>query len=651
VKFTPAAKDRSRLETAISYRDLGLNSENAIDVCYLLSNWDNSVVDSGEMLESLHFQEKIVTSSHIEEMTRANNPYVSNYNHPINASSDSGTQPDSTDLDESEPGDSVYERTGSDSIYSWIECGFRGVNIPISSIINNITIYMGYKCDLNWNLSSNRDGILWSTISGGIEHNITNYSLSSLDRDDVFISTSDLPSPIEFNNGIYIRITGKDEDGGSPDYFELDYLYFSINYSIPNIIINEVMFDPIGNDNNSEWVELYNAGASAVDLNNWNITDSDGNRFILSSAGTIQPGDYLVCHIAQSGVNSSTDIYGGILFQDIIQPNASVGKDNYLDEGGLNSNYGSETFLEIVEGIKDMRPLIEFNLSGISGLDIISSTVWLFRYDGNSNNDATVNVHRIISPWTESGSCWNTYDGSNDWPVNNNGGDWNNTVEDSITIIADRYGWYSWDITTLTNCWNNNTYPNYGIIFLNSADDPAESFYSSDYSADPNLRPKLIIDYWSSSKTMLDDTDSLSLIDSNNNIVDYIAWGADPGGYDDSAVAVGQWTEGAFINTSLLAENETIARDDTFTDTDTTSDWENLSNTADPYGVNSTKPTPGTKNADILIPEFDIISIPIIIISFMFIYLNRYNTKCPNLFKKRREKEKYIPKNNLKRER
>jgi hypothetical protein len=61
-----------------------------------------------------------------------------------------------------------------------------------------------------------------------------------------------------------------------------------------------------------EWVELYNNGTTAYDLTGWNLTDNDSNYFNLSGAGSIPAGGYLVCHIGQSGTNSSTNVYGPI---------------------------------------------------------------------------------------------------------------------------------------------------------------------------------------------------------------------------------------------------------------------------------------------------------------------------------------------------
>jgi hypothetical protein len=63
---------------------------------------------------------------------------------------------------------------------------------------------------------------------------------------------------------------------------------------------------------NFEWVELFNGGEIAINLTGWYLTDNDGNTFDLSGAGIIPVGGYLVCHLGESGTNSTTDVYGSI---------------------------------------------------------------------------------------------------------------------------------------------------------------------------------------------------------------------------------------------------------------------------------------------------------------------------------------------------
>jgi len=123
---------------------------------------------------------------------------------------------------------------------------------------------------------------------------------------------------------------------------------------------------------------------------------------------------------------------------------------------------------------------------------------------------------------------------------------------------------------------------------------------------------------------MLEDTDDLALLDSSNDIIDYVAWGGDAGTDDDLAVTRGEWTDSTYVDTSQLQENETIGRDKDSNDTNMPSDWENTSNKADPYGVNATMATQGAQNIDCIIPEFNFIMIPILTISLFVLLINRY---------------------------
>jgi hypothetical protein len=192
-----------------------------------------------------------------------------------------------------------------------------------------------------------------------------------------------------------------------------------------------------------EWVEIYNAGSEAVDLSGWTLNDNDGNTFSLTGGGVIPSGGYLVCHLGQSGTNSTTNVYGSIS--------------------------------------------------------------------------------------------------------------------------------------------NSNT----------------------------------------STLTMLENADDLMLVDYYDIIIDYVVWGADAGFDDDIPSAWGHWTDGEYVDTSSLAENETIGRDKDSTDTDLPADWENSgTGKADAYGVNATSETQGSQNIDFVIPEFSDAIIPVfgfLIMSVVFV--------------------------------
>lgn len=58
------------------------------------------------------------------------------------------------------------------------------------------------------------------------------------------------------------------------------------------VVINELMYNPISDNNNDEYVELYNASASPVDMSNWRLVD--GITFQFPVGTTIGAGEYLV---------------------------------------------------------------------------------------------------------------------------------------------------------------------------------------------------------------------------------------------------------------------------------------------------------------------------------------------------------------------
>jgi hypothetical protein len=92
---------------------------------------------------------------------------------------------------------------------------------------------------------------------------------------------------------------------------------FTVSASAYSIYVTEVMPNPaIVADASGEWFEIYNAGASAVDMTGWDITDTEGT-FTMTS-GTIAAGGYFVfCVNADSATN------GGVP-EDYVYPYANT---------------------------------------------------------------------------------------------------------------------------------------------------------------------------------------------------------------------------------------------------------------------------------------------------------------------------------------
>lgn len=73
---------------------------------------------------------------------------------------------------------------------------------------------------------------------------------------------------------------------------------FSLKYSTPmvrGLVINEFESNPEGTDTGREWVELYNGGSTAVDLEGYTLTaSSDWREKVMELSGTIHPGEFMV---------------------------------------------------------------------------------------------------------------------------------------------------------------------------------------------------------------------------------------------------------------------------------------------------------------------------------------------------------------------
>jgi hypothetical protein len=66
---------------------------------------------------------------------------------------------------------------------------------------------------------------------------------------------------------------GSIQDGDSHAFAGDTWVY---SFDPPDVVINELHYNPDGGDDLEEFIELYNAGHDAVDLAGWTIDDGDG---------------------------------------------------------------------------------------------------------------------------------------------------------------------------------------------------------------------------------------------------------------------------------------------------------------------------------------------------------------------------------------
>jgi len=109
------------------------------------------------------------------------------------------------------------------------------------------------------------------------------------------------------------------------------------------IIINEFIPNPIGKDEENEWIEIYNDSNSIVDISGWQLDDEDGGSkpFILPKNTLIAPKNYLVFsrQITKIALNNDKDsvrllLPEGVVFQEINYEKPKEGQSSArTDEG------------------------------------------------------------------------------------------------------------------------------------------------------------------------------------------------------------------------------------------------------------------------------------------------------------------------------
>jgi len=197
---------------------------------------------------------------------------------------------------------------------------------------------------------------------------------------------------------------------------------------------------------------------------------------------TLNPGDI---RMASSGPS-----YANIT----LQPDGVQGVDTYINAGATTTNYGNSSDL-IINRRNNLweRILIQFNLSTLPpGAVVRDAQLQLYMYAANGGN-FNAEARALIASWDEGTATWNDRQAGTAWT--SPGGDYGGYIEDSI-VLDNVAGWRTWNVKRLVDNWVRGLQPNYGLIIVPSNNGASDrTFYSSDYAADPTLRPKLFISY------------------------------------------------------------------------------------------------------------------------------------------------------------
>ncbi len=202
-----------------------------------------------------------------------------------------------------------------------------------------------------------------------------------------------------------------------------------------------------------------------------------------------------------------------------IQSDGDDGKDAYLYKSRPGDNYGASGAMQVGPdgGSSERRSLIRFSLPGLpQNSEITDAELSLFvSYSWGNTNTFEIDAHRMLREWAEGdgisrgnnsglGCDWNYADQevSSQWNSAGmaSGSDFSSSIID--TVIAsntDSEVWKTWDIQDAVQYWVDNPNSNHGLALVTAGADMNDvvgtTFFSSDYTTDPSLRPKLTITF------------------------------------------------------------------------------------------------------------------------------------------------------------
>ncbi len=173
--------------------------------------------------------------------------------------------------------------------------------------------------------------------------------------------------------------------------------------------------------------------------------------------------------------------------------------DNHMSSSSPDSNWGTNTLLGLSYdyGLNNRsRGLIHFDISDIpDGAIFLQGDIRLYLVKTSAGGDATITLSRLVQTnWTELGATWNRYDGTNAWATA--GGDYTTTNAVTISGIA-ATGWQTFISTALIqDCYDNQAkHIHIHIKNQESVENRWWGVYSSEYTDDTALRPKLTVIY------------------------------------------------------------------------------------------------------------------------------------------------------------
>lgn len=190
-----------------------------------------------------------------------------------------------------------------------------------------------------------------------------------------------------------------------------------------------------------------------------------------------------------------------------IQPDAALGKNVFLSNADVNTNFSPTSVLHI-QSVNQRKALVHFDLAPIPNNATITSAI-LTLYQTTSIAAATIAVHRSLVEWfggnggagttTIRGSTWNfrNHIGSVAWAGGAGGAAGSDyaTTATASQSVGSTIGAYDWNVTADVTNILNGTNLNLGWWFVATAGTTSIKSFAGASSATPSQRPKLTITY------------------------------------------------------------------------------------------------------------------------------------------------------------
>jgi len=174
--------------------------------------------------------------------------------------------------------------------------------------------------------------------------------------------------------------------------------------------------------------------------------------------------------------------------------------DAYLFQQTPDTNYGTNAEIAVLDYNTLMsHSLLRFDFSTLPvGAIITAAELDLYYYmlEAGDPVGRTYWAHELTQPaWTELGTTWNKYDGTNAWAIA--GGDYITTNGASVVMPAS-FGWVSWNVLNLVKHFQSVHSSIANFLIKDGTEENSQTgagFASRNYATDYTLRPKLKITY------------------------------------------------------------------------------------------------------------------------------------------------------------